>query len=102
MLTTLKKSLDMIPKLNTTIRELKEMLTKDMVNITGVLNLLNRIKYQLKYCVSANVLKDQHTLSNDKGTYAELLHRIDRIHAKFPKELRLNLEFSFLQKKTAF
>ena len=45
MPTTLKKSLDMIPKLNTTIRELKEMLTKDMVNITGVLNLLNRIKY---------------------------------------------------------
>ena len=45
MLTTLKKSLDMIPKLNTTIREQKEMLTKDMVNITGVLNLLNRIKY---------------------------------------------------------
>ena len=43
--TTLKKSLDMILKLNTTIRELKEMLEKDMVNITGVLNLLNRIKY---------------------------------------------------------
>ena len=90
--TTQKKSLDMILKLNTTIRELKEMLAKDMVNIAGVLNLLDHIEYMLKYCKSiTDVLKDQYTLSNDKGTYAELLHIIDRIHAKFPKELRPNL-----------
>ena len=90
--TTLKKSLDMILKLNITIRELKEMLAKDMVNIAGVLNLLDHIEYMLKYCISiTDVLKDQYTLSNDKRTYAELLQIIDRIHAKFPKELRPNL-----------
>ena len=90
--TTLKNSLEMILKLNATIGELKEVLAKDMVNISGALNLLDHIEYMLKYCISiTNVLKDQYTLSNDKGTYAELLHRIDRIHAKFPKEVRPNL-----------
>ena len=82
----------MILKLNATIRELKEMLAKDMVNITGVLNLLNRMRHKLKYCVSiTNVFKDQYTLSNGKGTYAELLQRIDRVRAKFSKGLLPNL-----------
>ena len=90
--TTLRKTLEMILKMNATIRELKEMLAKDMVNITGALNLIDRIEYKLKHCISiTNVLKDQYTLSNDKGTYAQLLQRIDRIHAKLPKELRPNL-----------
>ena len=90
--TTLKNSLQMILKLNATIGELKGVLAKDMVNISGALNLLDHIEYMLKYCISiTNVLKDQYTLSNDKRTYAELLHRIDRIHAKYPKEVRPNL-----------
>lgn len=63
--TTLKNSLEMILKLNATIDELKEVLAKDMVNISGALNLLDHIEYMLKYCISiTNVLKDQYTLSN--------------------------------------
>lgn len=55
----LKKFFDMIFKLNIIIRELKEMLVKDMVNIVGVLNFFDYIEYMFKYCKSIiDVLKD--------------------------------------------
>lgn len=89
----LQKSLDIVSETNVSVNELEKMITGDTMEVTRGLTLLNRIENNLKYLISiTDVIIDHIPSSSNKGKYAELSTRIDGIQARFPQQLRPNLD----------
>ncbi|PFX29112.1 hypothetical protein AWC38_SpisGene6173 [Stylophora pistillata] len=89
----LEKSFDTVSQMNASVTELEKMITGDTVAVTRALTLLNRIENKFKYLLSIiDVIIDHIPSSSNKGKYAVLSNRIDGIQARFPTELRLNLD----------